>query len=73
MHKVGICITMLIIILIMILFQSSWPQLDTSPCSHQSLFLPVIFSYSIDSTLLGSILFYSPSYFYLAYHTFLIR
>ena len=38
--------------------QSAWPQLD-----YQSLSLPVKFSYSIDSTLLGSALFYSPNLF----------
>ena len=31
--------------------------------AYQSLFLPVIFSYSIDSTLFGSEHFYSPKLF----------
>ena len=37
---------------------------------YQSLFLPVKFSYSIDSTLLGSTLFTAPSCFCLAYYIF---
>ena len=48
----------------MIIFQSTWPQLDISS-------FPVIFSYSIDSTLLGSALFYSHRLFLFAYYTFL--
>ena len=40
----------------MAIFQSAWPQLI-------SLYWPVKFSYSIDSTLLGSTLFYSPKLF----------
>ena len=38
---------------------STWLQLDISPCSYQSN----LFSYSIDSTLLGSALFYSHKLF----------
>ena len=67
---------------------STWQQLDISSSSYQnyidydniliynliSVFvLTIHFSYSIDSTLLGSILFSAPGCFCLAYHTYLTR
>ena len=41
---------------------SAWPQLDISPCSYQSWYM--WFSYTFDSTLFDSILFYSRDLFW---------
>ena len=49
----------------MIVFQSTWPQLDIS--------VLVLTNHSIDSTLLGSALFTAQGCICLAYHTFLTR